>query len=582
MKTYIITIILVFATASVLNAQYEGGNGKGDASAQITSVHLSNWFETDGNWSLAGNWADGALPVSGQDANILADAVLDGNYDHTKLHIVSGGSVSIAPTKSLTISGTLTNEAGDAGLLVQSGAGGTGSLIVGGTASGNITFQRYLDVFTGAPKWHFVSTPVSGQAINTSFMTNNSIYTPNSGTNYEFFRWDEDQYYWIEFGSGGNPEAFTDTEFGAAKGYATSRASNGVLTFKGGIVTNTTTFPATYTADKGVGFNLAGNPFTSAIGITSTATTTENFLALNTALLNDSYEALYIWDEQTNYTNWRNDYKVISNAAIGGYTSINQHYIQPGQAFMVRVVSAGNLQFTTAMQEHATDNFYKSKEMWPFAELIVTGNQTVNSTSIGFNENMTAGLDPSYDVAKMKGNPDLALYSALLQGSDLDFAIQALPDNNIEDIEIPIGVDISTTAGYTFSIYQEQLDNYSILLEDRQEGIITDLRWNNYSSTISESGMGRFYLSFKNATGIEAPLNASKVNFTYANGIIHITNPGHEVGIIQITDICGRQLFSKRINGNTEEQIGVIVPKGIYIARFSNNSIKRSIKLFVD
>ena len=71
---------------------------------------------------------------------------------------------------------------------------------------------------------------------------------------------------------------------------------------------------------------------------------------------------------------------------------------------MVKVVSGGgNLVFNEDMQAHSTDAFYKEeKETWPSVELIVENDELFNSTAIGFNDNMTLGLDPSYDVGKME------------------------------------------------------------------------------------------------------------------------------------------------------------------------------------
>lgn len=98
---------------------------------------------------------------------------------------------------------------------------------------------------------------------------------------------------------------------------------------------------ATYTTDKGEGNNLVGIPYTSFLNVTSTAHATNNFLTVNAALLDDDFEAIYIWDETSGYDGTNQDYKVISNAMVSGYTAIDQDYIAPGQAFMIKVISHG-------------------------------------------------------------------------------------------------------------------------------------------------------------------------------------------------------------------------------------------------
>ena len=98
--------------------------------------------------------------------------------------------------------------------------------------------------------------------------------------------------------------------------------------------------------------------------------------------------------------------------------------------------------------QNSTLIYKNTKNQWPSVELIVENNDLFNSTAIGFNENMSSGLDPSFDIGKMKGNPGIALYSKLIEDNGIDFAIQALPLLNNEKIEIKIGLDISETGNY--------------------------------------------------------------------------------------------------------------------------------------
>jgi hypothetical protein len=399
-------------------------------------------------------------------------------------------------------------------------------------------------------------------------MTDNSIYSPNGGTNYNFYRWDEPTNYWIIFGSTGSPAAFTDTEFVAAKGYGLTRSAHGVLTFTGTLRTDDVSYTATYNAGTGVGFNIVGNPFTSSIGITNSATTTGKFLATNTALLHDSYEAVYIWDEQASYVDDRNDYKVISNAAILGYTSISQDYIQPGQAFMVKVVSGGgSLAFNENMQAHANDNFYKSTtEVWPSVELMVSSDSLFNSTAIGFNDNMTLGLDPSYDVGKMKGNPNIALYTRLVQDNGVDFAIQALPDNDIESLVIPVGIDVTESIMCEFSVNPDVLEGYPIYLEDTKENTVTNLKEHSYNTLVTESGTGRFFLHFREVSGIDDIENINNIIQIWAsNHTINIHNNNNYIGDIKVVNMYGQIVLTTKLDGNQTQQFRVDAPSGYYI-----------------
>ena len=563
---------------------FNGGKSKyssgGAAAAKASIILNDSWTITDygqedeeitwdgsssSDWNTGSNWSGDAVPT-------LTNSVVIPDVTPYPT-IATNGTASCS---SLTIYSGAT-------LTVQSDNTGTGSLIVDGCTMGDVIFKRYIDEASKATTWHYVSAPVSGQAINNAYMTGNSIYSPNSGTDYSFYRWDEDQNYWIIYGSTGNPEAFGDATFVESRGYAITRSSAGELSFTGTVRTNDVTYAATYTVDKGEGFNVVGNPFTSSIGITSSATSTENFIAENTALLDDSYEALYIWDEQTGYTENRNDYKVISNGAIGSYAKLSNNYIQPGQAFMVKVVSGGgNLKFNEDMQAHSTDNFYKGeKESWPSIELIAENNELFNSTAIGFNENMTLGLDPSYDIGKLKGNPNIALYTKLADDNGVDFAIQALPFDDLENVEIAVGIDVLETTILEFSANLEKLEEHKITLEDRQENIFTNLRKESYFAEISESGTGRFFLHIKSTTAICEITAETKITCWHTNKKVVVQNPNNETGLATISSVSGQILCRMELNGDANQELYFNQPTGIYILSFQTSAANFNKKFFV-
>jgi hypothetical protein len=553
----------------------------------VASSAFNTWLNTiSTSWSTASNWSLGSVPASTDNVGLYdfsggSYPVIPTGQTLNNLVVGSGVTTQVNAGENLTINGNFFNYGNFTVASTGMGASGTGSLIVQGDATGNITFQRYADVISKDEKWHYVSAPVSGQAINSNWMTDNSIGFTDPA--WQFFRFSELYNYWIYFDyEGSQPENFGDETFVDARGYCLTRTSNGVLSFSGTPVTENVSYAATYNEGQGNGFNLVGNPFTSAIGVTSNAGTAGNFLAANSALLDDNYEALYIWDEAADYTFGSQDYKVISNAAISGHTSISQDFIAPGQAFMVKVVSGGgDLSFNTNMQAHNTAAAYKTKETWPSVEIAISGNGASNTTAIGFHSGMTTGLDPSYDAAKFKGNPNLALYTKLLDDSGKDFAIQALPDQNIEDYVVPVGVDISESGVFEFSATQENLDNYSLFLEDRQENTFTDLRWETYFATISASGTGRFYLHFKDATSIGEPLPQTNISFRYQDGKILISNPDEEKGTISLVNVSGQVLARKEINGNLHQEFRVQQAVGIYIVRAQTKKSVLSRKIFV-
>ncbi|MCD4791519.1 MAG: T9SS type A sorting domain-containing protein, partial [Bacteroidales bacterium] len=549
-----------------------GGDGTVFTTMDDATVEVKTDLTWDGsessNWATSANWVQNVAPNASLNV-VIPDVVIDPI-------IAYNGTASC---NNLTVNSGAT-------LTINSTSSGTGSLIVEGTASGNVIFKRYVDEASKAATWHYVSSPVAGQALNDSWMTSNSIVnTPP----YQFFRWDEDTDYWIIYGSTGNPEAFTDNTFVGARGYCLTRDGAGELSFTGTVRTSDVTYAATYTTGKGEGFNLVGNPFTSSLMATTTASATLNFLTVNTALLDDSFEALYIWDEQTGYTGNRNDYKVISNSGIFGYTSIDQHYISSGQAFMVKVVSVGgNLAFNTNMQVHNNATYYKNNnDVWPSVELIVENNDLYNSTAIGFNENMTPGLDPSYDVGKMKGNPDIALYTKLVEDNGVDFAIQALPPISNQEVEIKIGLDVSQAGDYNFKLTDSENfdETISIKLEDKETGELIDFREiEEYSFNISQAGeiRERFVLHFNNATGIEDQIpETENIRFYVYDNKLYIIDEELKNGTIQLYNLIGQPVMEKRYSGRVIT-IDLDLPTGYYFVRIITEKKSISGKIYIE
>ncbi len=474
---------------------------------------------------------------------------LDANTDLTitgSLYMLHHSHFNIKPLADLTIDKNLHTEIWglEGYFTIESDNSGTGSLIVGGSSSGDVIFKRHVDEASSKGyTWHYVSSPVAGQNIDNAWMTANSILFNDPA--HQLYRFDEDTDYWIYYDyTGTKPEDFGDETFVAARGYAATRTAAGELSFTGTVHTNDVDYPTTYTSDKGVGFNLVGNPFTSSIGVTNSASSTGKFLTVNADLLDDSYQALYIWDEGVGYVYGDNDYKVISNGAIGEYTSLSNNYIQPGQAFMVKVASDASdysLAFNKNMQAHSNDAYYKQdKEIWPSIELIVQNDELSNTAAIGFNENMTLGLDPSYDAGKLKGNPNIALYTRLVEDNGHDFAIQALPEKSMEASIIPVGIDVAKATEMTFSIYQEGMEDTDIRLEDRQNGIFTDLHSKEYTTQVSESGIGRFFLHIGNTTSVEETKLNNIQAYVAGNNII--IQSEQQIQHITLTDITGRTL----------------------------------------
>ena len=152
-------------------------------SISVNGSSLMTWTgATDTDWATSTNWVFNTLPDSTTKVNVAASL---SNYPSvstdvslTELTIDSGASVSVSSGGSLTTSGDLSNS----GTFTMTGSSTENpSLVVGGTSSGDITYNRYVNT-VGSNEWDLIGSPVDGLSIEDFLNANSSIATNNSST----------------------------------------------------------------------------------------------------------------------------------------------------------------------------------------------------------------------------------------------------------------------------------------------------------------------------------------------------------------------------------------------------------------
>jgi hypothetical protein len=429
---------------------------------------LSTWTgATDTDWEIPGNWSDG-IPTANHDVTIPTG----------KTPIIAASTS--ANCYDLTLAGTAT-------LTIQSNATNSGSLIIGGTYTGSataVTYQRYFaDI-----NWHMLGSPFTGQTIDASFLSSNNI------SDMKDYIESETPLAW----STNYTNTAPNVDFSLGKGYATKLSSAGLVSLSGTI--NNATVNVTLTR-TGFGWNLLSNPFTSAIAANNDGGA-DNLIANNTAALDDSYEAVYIWDGSA--------YVIINHASSGPPSAtLIQNYLQTGQGFFVKSVSpaAGTFTITPAMQSHQTAIAFKSTEesTWASISLNAEISNANASTNILYRNDMNRGLDIGYDAGILKSG-SLVLYSRLINDNGIDFGVQCLP-TDYEELVVPIGLDAIAGEIITFSAHSLNIpEDYAVVLEDRAMNVFTDLSDEaEYIIQLDNAseGTGRFFVrtSMKSALG---------------------------------------------------------------------------------
>jgi hypothetical protein len=533
--TFYFMLLLVLPTS--LQAQYTGGNGRGDVSLSLNGRYLSNWFKTDGNWSTLNNWSNSELPASTDNVNIKAVALVDGDYFYPDLIIEASGSVTISPGKSLTISGTLTNDACNTGLIIESDVSGTGSLIHN-TANVTATVERYISGWSANHGWHFLSCPMVTEAIQPHFVPD------PPGSNQDFFKWDEPSNVWVntKTEAGGWNSSF-ETGFVSGRGYLTAYNSTVIKIFRDSInVADVSVSGLTNTSGKIYsGWHLLGNPFASAIKW-SQGTWNKTNIGANPQ----------IWDETTA------SYKVLSGDGI----------IPAMSGFMVYTPGSGSLTIPANARLHSDSVWYKSgKEERILLVADDPQGNTAQESIVRFNSGATENFDLDYDSYFMAGfAPNF--YSI---AGDKNFALNTLPVLT-EGLSIPLGFVKNASSGFSIKL-QETIKGITIYLTDLKTNTTQNLSQNPvYTFTAKEGDQpNRFKLTF-GALGINEP-SIIPFNIYIGNDILYVNNNGNQTvkGTITVYSITGQTIATRKLTGDSLQKIDFNGKPGCYVVKITTD-----------
>ena len=465
------------------------------------------------DWNTAANWSGGAVPTASDEVIIPTVA--------TNNPVIA--ALASADCNNLTINSGAT-------LTIQSTVAGTGSLITAGTFTNNGTFtvERYL---TDAA-WHFV-------APSTTNVTANDFY------------WNEAPICWLTAHNESDNSWTYNTDLATSmplgKGWSVwvdnATKSPATVSMTGDIQTTDLTVNL---VKSGNGWNLIGNPFTSAIDCDAINWASASRVPFTTG-------TQYVWDNNFNGGDYRT-WNGTTGTLIDGIIPISQ-------AFFVQAFSPGNLSIPTTARVHSATDIYKSptnKGESPYVRLQLDFENHGNTVFIGFPENGTDYFDYKGDATKIYSNDEFPQIYTVEDG--LKLSTNALAPINGESKTVPLQLDQVVDGAYTFTLLQlENLPDMMVSLEDLQTGTIHNLVNNPVYTFNASTGddMSRFLLHFKSATfGINEDLSNENeyMNIYTANNSIYIGSKGaavHESGNVEIYSIIGQKLLDQKINAGT-------------------------------
>ena len=492
------------------------------------------------------------------------------------LTIDSGGSLTVAANSDLTLSGDFTN---NGTVTLNSDSDEFSSIIVGGSSTGDIVYNRYVNT-VGSGEWDLIGSPVDGLSISGFVTTNSSVLAAN-GSAYAVGYHDNTDDSWTNYttstvGGAGN--------FDIARGYQMATSSGATMAFTGSIATTDQTQSIINNNGNGNGgrrWNLVANPFPSYLNANTNAHASNNFLSVNASVIDSNFLSIYGWDaDGSGYTIYNNT----SSAT----------YIAPGQAFFVAAASssAANLSFTEAMQTTTGgDDFINldpGNTSSEFSLKFHQGDNLLADTKFYFDYGLNPGLDPGYDAGAY--NQTMALSSRLAEEDQgINMGINAM---NIDSFEqTAIALVVNTESGTTFRISMEDStipESVDVLLLDTQTQISTNLRDQDFILTPQSdlSGMGRFYLKMgSNSLGgndIEESLisiyKPSDRDCIVMEGLSNVQS-----GEVTLYNIMGQEVLDQILtpNQSTQNIQTIGLDSGIYIIKLKADNLILTKKLII-
>jgi len=561
----------------------EGGTFDLSSSSGIGTFIITGDFIMNGGTLTESGSASGVIQMGGASAQYInysagtvsntvrftidgSDVILTGNtlILPNNLTINASKKLTIGSSNSLTVTGTLTNNATATGLVIESDATGTGSLKAENSVAA--TVQRYISASDDTPRpWHFVSSPVSGQ----TFISDVFNFVPETvATDFDFFYYGESTeatQRWINIRNADNTSyaLWSSGNFEVGKGYLVNYDLSAYGTdhvFSGSLNNGTQSIPLTYTEAGAKGWNLIGNPYPASI----------DWSSVDRSSLADNFYYLYDPTE---------------NSGAGGYiyddgtTENPRKYIAPQQGFFVKVSASGSLPLNNSKTVHQTTNFTKSanEDLSVFALKISNGTYT-DETKVLLNPESQLVKD-RHDAYKLYGFTAGLPYLYTLTSDGTKVAYNSIPE--ITSTDIRLGVVIPQAGQYTINLsaYQGYFEYVTLVLQDLLTGASQDLKQNpQYTFTGDPNGdANRFLIKFANV-GIQNPAATDAGIYTYGN-ILNIINPGQAT--LEVYNMAGQRIFSDEINSNGLYQATIENRIGYYVVRLTNATQVKVSKVFI-
>lgn len=520
------------------------------------------------SWTTGSNWVGGTAPDGAKLESVIIQSST--NYPVLTAH-TEVGELTVNATASITINagatldvyydttnnGTIAIE-DDGSLLTRK------NIAVKGT--GSYTVKRDSPNYTNRYFYSYWSTPVdeSSSTIATIFPSvgGYDYYWNASATN---AAWSNDH---------------ADMEVGRGYAFRANHYNVETASFSGTVNNGDIVENVYYTVDPDSGesgYNIIGNPYPSAIDW-------ESFQSDNSSEIQGT---VYYWrqTEAPVGDNLASDY-IEYNSTGSNPLGAADGNIGTAQGFAVQAKSgtSGSVTFKNSHRVIANNTqFFRPNSSGAFTpetsntsnsqtdgrlSLRMFGNGVYATQLIGFIPQGTMGYEEQYDGPFINEGSSLEFYSYINTDK---MSIQALPELTDSNYEVPLGYQVLSSATYTIQIDAEYLNpEFDIILEDRYEGIFTDLRQTTYSFTTTPTEENdRFFLKVESRSTLsveDVALVGEQTSVFFKGDDLQIITKRTDFETIELYDISGKQIIQRDY---AETLAMPQLSKGVYIIKLT-------------
>ena len=538
-------------------------NCNGSVDERITYTYNESWSPTNPN----GFTTDASIVIESGHAFITTNTTCN--------------SLIVSPNAGLTINTGVTLTLQDAidGLTLESTSSIYSSLILDGTITGTINYERHVNAYTNDGTTNdndLITPPLNNQSLN-DFVVNNSGKLLTQGASPVIYALAP---YNNNTGSYDNYTSAISTTLLSGNGYRMASSSLDTnLKFTGDALNGSQNIEVPVGTSSS--WNLIGNPYPSYIDFD-----TFHAQLISDGVLETGYVAVYGFDGDASdgWTVWDGN---------------NGNLIAPGQAFFVKTKLALNgadpapsVTFEPSMRRvGSSDDFIAGRNETSFSAILkLNSNEGDFNTNLYFRSNTTSGLDYGYDTAVFDSD-NYDIFTKVVEGdSSLKLYNQALSFSDVYDVVVPLGINAVNGQSIVISLDETSNlpDNIYVYLEDTIKNTFTDLNTGNYASYIDNSitGLGRYFLHFQTNTlsNSDALLNRINVYCISKSKLLVIEGVLDNKTDLSIYDLQGRIVLNKELNTSiTYNEIDVnFLKQGVYIVKVNNGEYSKIKKVIIN